>query len=514
MVGSISTSHKLKTMKKLLIFLFSFPIFAFGQNPNYSEDVAAILYNKCTSCHHNGGIAPFSLMDYNDAQNWAPQIVLSVITGEMPPWPVDTTFQRYAHERILSLSEINTLIDWNNNGTPQGNPTLVPPAPTYIPGAILPNPDYTINLPHYVSNANTEDDYVCLKVATNFATDKYIKAIEVVPGNYSIVHHALVFVDTTSIGSPITTDCLGVDGKLIGGYTPGATPNIFPNGTNVKMGVRLPAGANIVVQMHYPEGSSGQIDSTKINFFFYPNGTSGVREVYTEPVLQNWNLAIAPDTIQTFTTEYPQYPGVLPFDFSILSVFPHLHLLGEEITSFAVSSTNDTIPFERIKHWDFEWQGFYNFKNILKVPAGSRLYAEAKFNNTSSNIHNPNNPPQWVYAGEATTDEMFLVYLQYLLYQPGDENLNLDSLLSVGVKDKVRFKKLSTFPNPTSDKFQIRFPLNGDLSLKILNVEGKIVKQMQVNSSDWISLKGLPKGTYLCFVETEKTIYSAKIIKQ
>jgi len=328
------------------------------------------------------------------------------------------------------------------------------------------------------------------------------------------VHHVLAYIDTGSGGATITQDCMGVEGNLFAGYTPGAEPTIFPNGANVKMGVKLPAGADIIVQMHYPKGSAGTVDSTKLNFFFYPTGTTGVREVYTDPILSQWVFYIPANATPTFTTSYPPNGGVLPYDFSILSVFPHMHLIGEEITSYAVTPSNDTIPFERINNWDFEWQGFYNFKNILKVPAGSRMYAIAKYNNTSSNPNNPNNPPQLVIPGEATTDEMFLVFFQYLPYQQGDENLNLDSLLSVGIEDKPSFNKLSIFPNPTADKFQILLPFKGELNLKILNTDGKIVKKMQVNPYDWISLKDLPNGTYLLYGEKDKTIYSAKIIKQ
>ena len=503
-------------MKQITLILFILSsLSSFSQNPNYAEDVADILYQNCTSCHHTGGIAPFPLMTYSEANSWGPQIVLETITGNMPPWPVDSTYQRYSHERILSLADITTLIDWNNNGRLQGDPTLTPTAPTYIAGATIPNPDYTLALPQYTSNATTEDDYVCFSVQTSFASDMFIKAIEVLPGNPAIVHHALVFIDTSAIGAPITTDCMGVDGKLVAGYTPGSNPAIFPNGGNIKMGVRLPAGANIVVQMHYPEGSAGMIDSTKVNFFFYPTGTTGVREVYTDPILKNWNLWIPPNTTPTFNASYPANNGVLPYDFSILSVFPHMHLLGEEITSYAVTGTNDTIPFERIKHWDFEWQGFYNFRNILKVPAGSRMYGTAKFDNTSGNPHNPNNPPVLVTAGESTTDEMFLIYFQYLLYQQGDENLNIDSLLNVSTAiNETQFLPLEIYPNPSKDYITIQNAFESDFDITILDILGKIVKKgTGVNSKQMISIATLKAGKYICYITSEGNIYSTKFIK-
>jgi len=500
-------------MKKL-IFIFSILLSynSFSQIPTFSEDIAPILYNKCTQCHHSGGISPFNLISYNEVSSMSSSIVLSVVSGEMPPWPVDSTYQTYSHERILNIDEINKIVNWSNGGSPEGDPTIAPNYPTYTSGSILPNPDFVLNMPVYTSNASSTDEYVCFKVETNFATDKWIKAVEIIPGNIEIVHHALAFIDTDG-GSGITTDCMGSEGNLFAGYTPGSEPTIFPNGNNVKMGVLLPAGASINVQMHYPEGSAGMIDSTKLNFFFYPDGTSGIRQVYTDRLLEKWDFYIPANSTPTFNTRYPT-TGTTSQDWSILSVFPHMHLIGKEITSFAVTPTNDTIPFERIKNWDFEWQGFYNFKNILKIPTGSVMYAEATFDNTSNNPHNPNDPPQLILPGESTTDEMFLVFFQYLPYEQGDENLILDDLLSVGFTEKTNFKKLDIYPNPTSEFIKLNHTLNEKYEYKIINMEGKIVQQEEIEKDQQISVKHLKSGNYIVLIINKNTIYNGKFIKE
>jgi len=503
-------------MKKLLFFLLiTIPFFTFAQSPNYSEDIAPILFENCTECHNTGGIAPFSLMNYQESSSMAPQVVLSVISGEMPPWPVDTNYQRYAHERILSTSEINDFINWNNNGTPEGDPNLAPDTPTYTVGAKIPTPpDFILELPIYTSAAYNEDDYICFTETTSFNTDKWVKAIEVIPGNLSTVHHALVYIDTSNNSSSVTTDCMGVEGSLIAGYVPGTEPTIFPNGPNMKMGVKMPAGAKITVQMHYPQGSGGAIDSTKINFFFYPDGTQNIRQVFNQALLANWMLWIPANTSPDFTAKYPPGNNILNNDFSILSVFPHMHLIGEEITSYAVGPTNDTIPFERITHWDFEWQGYYHFKNLLKVPMGSKLYAEAKYNNTSSNPHNPYNPPQLITAGEATTDEMMLVFLQYVVYQAGDENLNLEDLLHVGTREKTQFETLNIFPNPTNSNLKVNLPFSEESIYSIIDIEGKIVQSNSITSMENISVEDLTSGNYIISIIKNNIIYNAKFIKE
>jgi hypothetical protein len=266
--------------------------------------------------------------------------------------------------------------------------------------------------------------------------------------------------------------------------------------------------------MHYPEGSAGTVDSTKVNFFFYPDDTENIREVYTESLLENWSLYIPANTVKTFNTQYPSGNNGLNSDYSILSVFPHMHLIGKEITSYAVKPNNDTIPFERVLNWDFEWQGFYNFKNMLKIPAGSTLKAHAVYDNTSANPHNPNTPPQLVTAGEATTDEMFLVFFQYLDYVEGDENLDLESLINMGRKESVKFIELSIFPNPTTEFIQLNLPFIEETNFKIFNLLGEIVLEEMVQSNEYISVKELPEGIYVCYVQNANNIYSTRIVKQ
>jgi len=118
-------------MKKLLVILFCLPILVFGQNPNYSEHVAPIIYDKCLKCHHNGGIAALSLETYGNTVSNSGMIQHVTSTGEMPPWPPDTLYQDYAYQNTLSLDEINTITDWISNGSPLGDTSLLPTIPTF-----------------------------------------------------------------------------------------------------------------------------------------------------------------------------------------------------------------------------------------------------------------------------------------------------------------------------------------------------------------------------------------------
>ena len=244
----------------------------------WAEHVAPILYNNCTNCHINGGIAPFSLVGYSNAVSSATGIVDATQKRRMPPWPANPNYKRYAHERILSVEEIKTLKDWVDQGSKSGDLSKAPADPTPNTGTVLTNPDLKLKMPNYTVNTSS-DEYRCFVLPTGITVDQFVTAIEVVPGNRQIVHHVLVFQDTSQI--PVNKDkadpapgylAFGGTGsntsQLIGVYVPGQEPYQFPSG----FGSRILKNSNIIIQVHYPSGVQNQLDSTKVLLKLY-NGT-------------------------------------------------------------------------------------------------------------------------------------------------------------------------------------------------------------------------------------------------
>lgn len=525
-------------MKKNLLFTVSL-IAAFtiakAQTPVWSTDIAPILNNKCASCHRPGGIAPFSLIGYTAASAQS-GIAGAVQSKRMPPWPPDPTYSRLAHERLLSQKEIDKIVAWANNGKPQGDPTLAPPDPVFSANGDLPGtPDMVTKIPHYTSTATTGDVYQCFVIPSGLATDKYIKAFEAIPGNRPIVHHVLVYSDTSGdcaakdaatpfeVGYPSFGDPGSPNAKLIGGWVPGTAPIQLPSG----FGIRIPKNADIVIQIHYPAGSNTQVDSTELHFFF----TSGpVRKVNIDPVLNHVSnidqpLFIPANATKTFTeTQYlpaPFFP-----DASVLGVAPHMHLIGRNITTFAVTPTNDTIKFIRINNWDFHWQGFYATRKVIKVPTGSTLYSKAFYDNTTNNPFNPSNPPKNVSAGENTTDEMMLTYFIHTPYQAGDENIVIDPTtpvdLSVGnyYKGDVLF---APYPNPANSELVVKchFDKPQSADIAIIDISGKTVKTLMKNgrietgySALKYSVADLPAGMYTLKLQTAEGTLAEKLVIQ
>lgn len=500
----------------------------FSQTPTFSENIAAILYKNCTTCHREGGIAPFKLVTYEDVYARGPYIKWAVSERTMPPWPPDPSYRQFMHERLLDEDEINAIVQWVDGGMPRGNPQLAPPHPQFPAGSQLGGtPDLTVRMPVYASQASLNDEYTCFAIPSRLTEDKFIRAIEVVPGNLSIVHHVIVFAADSGI-----TDCTMsiLAGQTLVGYAPGAPPTVFPSGDELKLGMKLKAGSNIMLQLHYPKGTAGELDSTSVNFYFYPNNEAGIREVISGPYIQNFIFPpIQPNTIQTVEGWYTdmngtfQVGGTTREDRSLLAVFPHMHLIGKSIISYAIDPSGDTIPLININNWDFEWQGFYFYKNLIKIPAGSSMQGRGVYDNTTANPHNPYRPPQAIPVGESTTEEMFLISYLSLAYQPGDEGHDLERMMALPVSSPQAEAQPSAaptvYPNPSSGFVEIRGwkpAPQGKTTITITNMMGQPVfsTTAEAHTPLRISTNLLPRGVYILHLQCGTHSAMKKIVFQ
>ena len=462
----------------LLFYFLTATFFNFAQT--WSNNVAQIVYDKCTRCHHYGGIGGFSLTTYNETSAMATAIYDAVTQERMPPWPPDNNYQQYVHDRALSPSEKTTMLDWITNGYPEGNAANTPPPPVFSNGTVLGNGDLVVQMPTYMSKATINDDYACFAVPTGLLQGRTIKSVEIVPGNRQIVHHALIYIDPTGVelSDSVGGNCASPANsttKLLAGYTPGASPMTLPSVAPLKLGFDLPGGSQVYFAMHYPAGSYGQYDSTKVIFHFYPVGTTGVRMISADPIIQNWSFSLPNNQMTNVSAQYPNSGGV-PANVSVMSVFPHMHLLGQHIKSYAFNplNVNDTVKFINVPDWDFHWQDFYFFKQIQKVPTGFKIKGEGSYLNTTGST---------ITAGLNTSDEMFLVYFHYMLYQNGDENYDMESLMSASLDEQIHADSspIMVYPNPFTEGTMIAHPgVNaGDvISVSIYDYQGKLIRKL------------------------------------
>ncbi|MBL0332505.1 MAG: hypothetical protein IPP08_02450 [Chlorobiota bacterium] len=466
-----------------------------AQSTTWSKDIAPIFYKNCVSCHRAGGIAPFSLTTYNEASSVSALIPSKVLERKMPPWPADPSYRHYVGERRLTDIEIQKIVSWVSDGAPSGDLGQAPNPPIFKDGSELGTPSLSLTMDEYTSEAakGGNDEYRYFVIPSNLPILKYAKAIELIPGNREIVHHVLVFQDTSR--KPRLLDQAdpkpgfkGFGGtgstttQLIAAWVPGSRPTYFPAG----MGIQLLPNTDIILQIHYPAGSIGKKDKTKINFLF--DDSPFIRPLFfsdiithTAPVLQNGPLFIPANKVKTFNAKY-----TIPFDATITHIAPHMHLIGTKIKSYAVTPTGDTIQLVKINDWDFHWQGNYAFQKLIKLPKGSILYGEATYDNTTNNTHNPNKPPKDVRLGESTTDEMMLIYFAFTLYFNGDENVVIDTTKYSSAPIEIRNNNNNNFliaPNIISNnqafaKFDVE--INSKATLEFYNCEGKIVQNSEV----------------------------------
>jgi len=405
----------------VLVILASMAGKSFSQTPTWSNDVAKIIYGNCTSCHRTGGIAPFNLETYEEVSAMAGWVQQAIETKSMPPWTPNPDYKHFAHERVLPSADISTIQNWVAAGTPSGNLNSAPPLPPYSNGTQLGTPDISLSIsPYTVTSAN--DVYRNFELFVGSAQSTTLTAIEVLPGNPSIVHHVLVFQDSTT--NPINTSGAGGTGssasQLLYSYVPGASPYFTPVGT----GFRLAPNTRIILQIHYAPGSNGLTDNTTVNF---KTNNSNLRKITVNAVLNHSNMTDGPlvipaNQLKSFHSEL-QIPG----NVTVLYAFPHMHLLGKSVHTWANKPiSGDTVRFVKIPEWNFHWQDNFIFPNAIVLPVGTTIKAEAVYDNRDTNPNNPTIPPVPVTAGEGTLDEMFLVFFAYMPFQTGDQYLIID----------------------------------------------------------------------------------------
>lgn len=430
------------------------PTWTLPDKVTFAEHVAPILYGHCSQCHRIGEAGPFPLMSYRDAAPRAALIKAVTRARYMPPWPADPSYRHFAHENVLTEEQIALLARWAEQGAPRGNPKKEPRPPRFIKGSQFGKPDLVVRMPAtYNLPGDGKDKFVSMKLPFTIPRDTFVRAIEFVPGNRKLLHHVNAHMVNYAKGAkrnllkgpwfteagPGHTDALsqldirnddGTEAPLtlsVTNYLPGALPTMYPEGIG---GYRMSKqGYLLMHHVHYGPTMTPATDRSHFNVFFAskpperPTYTLLLGTLGRSPVVPP--LVIPANTVQTFRTQF-----TLPADISVLTINPHMHLLGKSFLAYAVKPTGDTIPLVRIKRWDFRWQYFYTYERMLHLPTGTTIYAEATYDNTANNPNNPFNPPQEVReqgGSMRSTDEMFQCIITMMPYQPGDESIRLDS---------------------------------------------------------------------------------------
>jgi hypothetical protein len=432
-----------------------------------------------------------------------------------------------AHERLLTQEEIDLIAAWVDGGYPEGDPANALPPPTFNNGPVIADPEITAIMEDFAIPPSSSDLYRSFVLQVDNPADRFITGLEVIPGNTSMVHHVLVFQDNTGQAQlldqndpgPGYTSFGGIgvpSAKLIGAWVPGSRPFF----TAPNMGIKLLADADIVIQVHYPATGSVEVDSTRINLRMSDNPT--LRQLSIEPMLnhsspslQNGPLAIPAGQVRTFHARY-----TIPIPATTTGIAPHAHLICTSMKAYAELPSGDTIPLIDIPDWDFSWQGFYDFRSPIHFPAGTVVHGFGTYDNTLNNPRNPNNPPQLVTLGEATTDEMMLFYFAYTPGVPSDSliliddgsgpdyYMDCDAESTVGIGTSAA-ATITVWPSPTRDRLFVEgLPVNSLVQLR--DAQGKLVATINAsNSLASFDVSGQAPGLYMVEVtDTDGTMRS------
>src|SRR5436853_3272196 len=384
----------------------------------FDNQIVRLLQKHCQVCHHDGDIAPFSLVSYEDASRFGEAAQTAVEKKEMPPWKAAAGCGQFDGDRRLSGEELQQLADWVSAGKPEGDPHDLPPPLVFTENWPLGQPDVVLE-PDADFQVNIGDDlYRYFSLPTDLRGDRFLSAIDVRPGARSIVHHAILYVDPngkskkfeerdpkagfeSTGGADFLTEGAG------GWWIPGHPHGFEPDGT----GWLLPNGARIVLKIHYHvHHGNGGSDRSQVGLYFAR--TPVPKQLRVLPVA-NTDFVIPPgESHYKLNASAVIPPGQ---NVHALGIAAQMQLLGREMQVQAAGTDGATRCLIDLKEWDPHWQGLYRFKDPIPLSSGARLNLSAFYDNSEGNSENPNFPPQPMHYGERTTDETCMAFVKYTL---------------------------------------------------------------------------------------------------
>ncbi len=387
------------------------------EGPTFNREVSRILQQRCQSCHRPGDIAPFSLLTYRDAASHAFEIKAMTSARRMPPWKPAAGCGDFVQARVMSDSEIRTIAQWVDAGAPEGKASDSP-APIDLGGDwALGTPDLILRMTKSYTPPADRDEYRCFSLPVPSNTDIAASTIDFRPGDRGTVHHIVPFIDRAGSSAQLDKNgdgysCFGGPGinslDVLGAWSPGARPTPLPSGT----AVIIPGKTRIIMQVHYhPHDLQVAPDRTDIGIYF---AKGAVKKQLHYDFLVNDEFVI-PAGAHDYRVDAD---GSVPTDLHLVSIYPHMHLLGQKISVDAVMPNGGHACLVDVPHYEFAWQGQYIYSNPIALPKGARLHLEAHFDNSEDNVMNPNSPPKAVRFGEASTDEMALALMGYTIDNP------------------------------------------------------------------------------------------------
>jgi tetratricopeptide (TPR) repeat protein len=439
------------------------PKAAAPQRVTFNHDIAPIVFRDCSQCHHPGEAGPFPLLTYADVKTHGRQIAFATSKRIMPPWLPEPGELKFADELRLSDAEIAMIQSWVDQGEIEGNAADLPPQPTFAAGWELGKPDVIVRAEKpYLLPASGSDSYWNFVFRTPVHRSRWLKAIEIRPGDKRLVHHANVLVDREENGRRlekepgagfggmeliIESEAFDPDSHFLF-WKPGSPPYVEPDG----MALRLDKNTDLVLNTHLqPSGKSELIQPTLGLYFTDKPATM-------HPILlqlDNDRMLDIPPGAKNFLVSDN---FTLPVDSSVLAIYPHAHYLGKDLLALATLPDGTKKTLIHIANWDLNWQAVYRYAEPVDLPAGTTISMRFTYDNSADNIRNPNQPPKRVMAGNRAVDEMAHLWLQVLPRESSDAGTDP----RVAIQEALALHHIQNDP----DDFEAHYNLAALLQIK------------------------------------------------
>jgi len=386
----------------------------------FYKDVLPVLQKNCQECHRVGEAGPMSFVTYQESRPWAKAIRGAVLQHTMPPWYANPAHGEFRNARQLTAQEVATLTAWAEDGALEGDAKDAPPKRQFVDGWNIGKPDVVYTLPHaFEVPAKGTIEYQYVVIPTGFKEDRWVEMAEVRPGNRTVNHHVIAFVRPPGVKwlselkpgeftvpakqergkkrEGTSEDGAGMFGvELLVGYAPGLQPTVSPEGS-AKF---VPAGSDIVLQLHYTATGTAASDRSSVGLKFAKQPPQ-FRQLTVNAT--NNRFAIPPND--------PAYEVkssmTLQEDSKLVWLMPHMHFRGKDFLYTAVYPSGEREVLLDVPRYDFNWQLGYVLKNLKVLPKGTRIECVAHFDNSANNKANPD-PSKEVRWGDQTWEEMMI----------------------------------------------------------------------------------------------------------
>ena len=411
-MNSIKKMFWLSTVAVWTALLCAIAITAKADETDYARDVAPIFVEQCQACHREGGIAPWAMTNYQMLQGFAPAIKEAIVSKRMPPGQIDRKYAgTIVNHRTLSNREVDTIVAWIDAGAPVEGDVDPLTETTYSTSEwVHGEPDMIIEVPpQEIPAVGTMGPnaipYRYTSVDLGLTEDKWLRGSQFLPSEPTVMHHML---NSVSVPGERNGNILGTQGAeqqnmdfaSISAYVPGGDPDFYDENT----GGLLRAGSTVNLQLHYTPDGTARTDRARIGLYFHDEG------VVPEERMAGDCACIFPNNwtpIPPFDPNFVQTAEVvLKNDVNLHTFLPHMHFRGKSMRATAIYADGTTEELIDIPRYDYAWQLSYTWKEPKFIPAGTRLFVEGAFDNSTDNPKNPD-PAREVPWGQMSEDEMF-----------------------------------------------------------------------------------------------------------